>query len=52
MGAFFMWFQKDNVAELKVDREKLVEKKMKLEQEIFAIDERIAELESKNKDNN
>ena len=48
MGAFLWWFQKDNVAELKKDREKLVEKKAKVDEEIKAIDKRIAELESAN----
>lgn len=48
MGGLFMWFQKDNVAELKKDKEKLVEKKANIEEEIKAIDERIKELESKN----
>lgn len=48
MGGFFAWFQKDNVAELKKDMEKLTEKKADIEEEIKAIDERIKELESKN----
>lgn len=52
MGRLFMWLQKDNVAELKIDREKLLEKKAKLDEEINAINERIAKLESKNEDNN
>lgn len=52
MGLFFMWLQKDNVAELKLDREKLIEKKAKLDEEIKAINERIAELESKDESNN
>ena len=48
MSKWFIWFQKDNVAELKKDREKLVEKKAKVDEEIKAIDKRIAELESAN----
>lgn len=52
MGRLFVWFQCDNVAELKKDREKLLEKKEKLDEEIEAINERIAELESKDKSNN
>ena len=47
MSWMFAWFQKDNVAELKKDKEKLIEKKAKIEEELKAIDERIAELESK-----
>lgn len=49
MSWMFAWFQNDDIAELKQHKEKLVEKKAKLEEEIKAIDERIAELESKNK---
>lgn len=52
MGAFFLWFQCNNVEELKQDREKLLEKKAKLDEEIEAINERIAELESKDEGNN
>lgn len=52
MGALFMFFQKDNVAELKADKEKLIAKKDKIDEEIAAIDERIAQLESENKGNN
>lgn len=47
MGRFFMWFQKDNIAELKKDREKLVEKRNDIDEEIKAIDKKIAEIESK-----
>lgn len=47
MGRFFGLFQKNNVAELKIDRQKLVDKIVKIEEEIKAIDERIKELESK-----
>lgn len=49
MGRFFAWLQKDNVAELKIDREKLIEKRDKLNEEINAIDERIESLERKDK---
>lgn len=52
MSWFFAFFQKDNVAELKKDREKLVAKKGKIDEEIKAIDKRIAELESKDKGRN
>ena len=48
MGWFFGLLQKNNVAELKKDKEKLVEKKAKINEEIKAIDNRIKELESKN----
>ena len=43
MGIFFAWFQCDDVAELKKMREEA-----KTEEEKKAIDEKIAELESKN----
>lgn len=46
MGIFFGLFQKDDIAELKKDREYLIEKKVKIEAEIEAIDEKIASLES------
>ena len=49
MGRFFMWLQKDNVAELKIDREKLIKKRDELNEEITAIDERIKTLECKDK---
>lgn len=52
MGRFFGWFQKDNVAELKLDREKLVSKKEAIEEEITAIEERIAEIESQDENCN
>lgn len=52
MGWLFGWLQKDNVAELKKDKEKLVSKKAKIDEEIKAINKRIAELESKDKGNN
>lgn len=52
MGRFFMWFQKDNIAELKKDREKLVEKRNDIDEEIKAIDEKIAKIESENKGSN
>lgn len=47
MGALFAWFQKDNVAELEKDKAKLVEKRDNLNEEIKAIDEKIASLKSK-----
>lgn len=52
MGRFFAWLQKDNVAELKGDKEKLIKKRAELDKEITAIDERITTLESENKDSN
>ena len=56
MGEWFVWFQKNSVAELKKDREKLLAKKekqnAKIDKEIKAINERIAELESKDKGSN
>lgn len=56
MGILFAFFQKDNVAELKRDREKLLDKKAnqdaKIDEEIHEIDKRIAELEGKNKGSN
>lgn len=50
MGRWFALLQKDNVAELKRDKERLEEKKARLDEEIEAISQRIAELESENKD--
>lgn len=47
MGALFGWLQKDNVAELEKDKAKLVEKRDNLNEEINAIDEKIASLKSK-----
>lgn len=52
MSIWFIWFQKNSVAELKKDREKLLDKKAKIDEEIKAINERIAELESKDKGSN
>ena len=56
MGWLFAFFQKDSVAELKKDKEKLLAKKekqnAKIDEEIKAINERIAELESKDKGSN
>ena len=52
MGWLFGLLQKDNVAELKKDKEKLVAKKAKIDEEIKAINKRIAELESENKGSN
>lgn len=47
MGAFFMFFQKDNVAELEKDKAKLIEKRDNLNEEIKAIDEKIDSLKRK-----
>ena len=56
MGEWFAWFQKNNVAELEKDIEKLKAKKdknnKKIDAEIKAIKERIAKLESENKGSN
>lgn len=48
MSKWFIWFQKDDVEELKKDRAKLIEKKNEIEEEIKAINEKITEIESKN----
>lgn len=50
MSKWFMWFQKDNVAELEKDKAKLLERIAELEEVIKAIDEKIAKIKSKNKD--
>ena len=50
MSKWFMWFQKDNVAELEKDKAKMLERIAELEAEIKAIDEKIVEIKSKNKD--
>lgn len=47
MGIFFMFFQKDNVAELEKDKAKLIEKRDNLNEEIKAIDEKIDSLKRK-----
>jgi cell division protein FtsB len=49
MGEFFLWFQKNNVAELQKDIEKLEAKKAKIDEEIKAVKAKIKELESKDK---
>lgn len=55
MGRLFMFFQKDNKAEIEQDIEKLEKKKAKyianIEAEIKANYERLDKLESKNKSN-
>ena len=51
MGKWFGWFQKDDVAELKKDREALVKKAADIAEEIKAIDERIAKIEAENEGN-
>lgn len=45
MGASFIWFQGNDVAELKAEKQKRLEKIEKLNAEVKAIDEKIAELE-------
>lgn len=53
MSKFFMWFQGDKVKELKKDIDKLVAKKQqyvkKIDAEIEAINDKIAKIESENK---
>lgn len=49
MSKRFGWFQKDDVAELEKDKEKLIKEIDECEETIKAIDEKIAELKSKNK---
>lgn len=44
MGIFFMWFQGNDVAELEAEKAKRLEKIEKLNEEVKAIDEKIAEL--------
>lgn len=51
MGKWFMFFQKDNIAELNADKAKLIEKKSEIDEQIAAIDERIAQIEAENKSN-
>ena len=45
MGALGFWFMCNDVAELKTEKEKRLEKIEKLKEEVKAIDEKIAELE-------
>lgn len=50
MGGWFAWFQKDEIAGLEKEKEKRVKMRDMLDDEIEAIDEKIAELKSKKKD--
>ena len=45
MGAIFMWFQCDNVAELEKAKQKKLEQIAELNEEVKAIDEKIKGLE-------
>ena len=45
MGAFFAWFQCNDVAELKKAKQKKLDMIEQLKEEVKAIDEKIAELE-------
>lgn len=45
MGAFFMWLQGDDVAELKAEKQKRLDKIEKLQEEVRVIDEKIKEFE-------
>lgn len=44
MGMWFVWFQGNDVAELKAEKQKRLEKIEQLKAEVKAIDEKIAEL--------
>lgn len=48
MGILLLWFQGNSVEELKNEKEKRLAKIANIKEEIKAIDEKIAELESKN----
>jgi cell division protein FtsB len=44
MGAFFMWFQCNDVAELEKERDKKLARIEELKEEVEAINEKIADL--------
>ena len=44
MGAWFMWFQCNNVAELEKERDKKLDRIEELKEEVEAINEKIADL--------
>lgn len=50
MGAFFWWLQKDQIKSLENQKAKLLNKRIDIDNEIRAIDEKITELKSENKD--
>ena len=45
MGIFLLWFQCDNVAELEKAKQKKLEQIAELNEEVKAIDEKIAKIE-------
>lgn len=47
MGAWFVLFQGDGIAELEKERDKRLEKIEKLTEEVKAIEDKIAEIKSK-----
>ena len=50
MGMLLGWFQKDHVKSLENQKSKLLKKRVEIDNEIRAIDEKITELKSENKD--
>ena len=48
MGAFFAWFQCNNVAELENERDKKLDRIEELKEEVEAINEKIADLTGEN----
>lgn len=45
MGMWFVWFQGNDVAEMKAEKQKRLDKIEQLNEEVKAIDEKIKELE-------
>ena len=50
MGSWFVWFQKDHIKSLENQKSKLLSKRVDIDNEIRAIDEKIEQLKSENKD--
>lgn len=50
MSKILVWFQKDPIKSLENQKSKLLKKRVDVDNEIRAIDEKITELKSKNKD--
>ena len=48
MGAWFMWFQCNNVTELEKERDKKLDRIEELKEEVEAINEKIADLTGEN----